>query len=82
MMMVSASWVLIFIQVNSLSPAVIQPIYFISEDACNKVRDELNNGKTEDEMKKSGKGAGALCRSLGFVPPITLKSVQPLMQNN
>jgi len=59
-----ADWVLIFIQLQAGLMSVdikVQPIYFQTEEACKKVADEMNNGKTEMEIKNK-QAFGAICR--------------------
>lgn len=61
----SANWVLIFIQLQAGLISVdvkIQPIYFNTKEACEKVALEINGGKQEFEIKNK-QAVGAICRS-------------------
>lgn len=44
-------WVLIFISIGFTS-LTVQPVYFHSKEACEKVAIEMSGGKTEAEFKK------------------------------
>jgi len=67
--MACGTWVLIFIQISQTIPVIgqpavnVQPIYFLTKEACDTVAAEFNNGPEPTKDAKSGRSFGAICRA-------------------